>query len=195
MAKYLKGYPTVIDQTVMKPLVVLVPSFIKPNHITLFRLLFIPLVIYLLITGNYLLGGIWFLVLGFSDAVDGSVARLRDEVTEIGRWFDPMADKLLVVLTGLFMITKFLNLWIFLAIFLIELLISTRAIYRKMTVGTIKVQANIPGKIKLVLQVVGVAFIFINASFGVSWALEASFWALAVSILFAILSFFDYESV
>ena len=195
MKKYLKGYPTPIDQTFMKMFVVFVPGFIKPNHITFFRFILTPMVIYLLLTENYLLGGIWFIVLGFSDALDGSVARLRDEVTEIGRWFDPLADKLLVVFTGAFMITKFLNIWIFLALVVVELSISIRAIYRKMMIRGVNIQANIPGKIKLVLQIIGVGFIFLGVVFNLDWALRASFWSLAVAILFAILSLFDYESI
>lgn len=194
MTRYLTGKPTTIDQTVMKPFVVLVPKFIKPNHITFFRLLFTPFVLYLLFMNNYLLGGIWFIFLGLTDALDGSVARLRDEVTKTGRWFDPLADKLLVVFTGALMISKFLNFWIFFALFLVELMIAIKAIYRKMF-NQGNLEANVSGKIKMVLQIIGIGFIFIGATFNMPWAFVASFWALSIAILFAILSFTGYNSV
>ncbi len=196
MTNYLKGEPTAIDQTVMKPFVVLVPNFIKPNHITFFRLIFIPLVIYLLLMENYLLGGFWFIFLGLTDALDGALARLRDEVTNLGKFFDPLADKLLVVFVGAIMITQFLNLWIFTALLLVEIFIVSRAwlIYLRNNYN-IQVQANTPGKIKMVFQVIGISFLFVGAVFGGTWAISAGFWALSVAILFAVLSLTDYHAV
>ena len=68
-----------------------------PNLITLARMLAVPVVVWLMLDGR---GGpaFWvFVGAGISDAVDGAVAKRFDMVTELGRYLDPVADKLLLV--------------------------------------------------------------------------------------------------
>ena len=69
------------------------------NQITLLRMFLIPAFVILL---TYDLPG-WALVVfafaGFTDALDGIVARVANQRTRLGAWLDPMADKLLLVTT------------------------------------------------------------------------------------------------
>ncbi|MDD5382601.1 MAG: CDP-diacylglycerol--glycerol-3-phosphate 3-phosphatidyltransferase [Candidatus Margulisbacteria bacterium] len=67
------------------------------NRITLLRIIFIPLVIILLLYGIDGLAVIVFLFLSFSDAVDGYIARKFNEVSDLGKFLDPLADKILVI--------------------------------------------------------------------------------------------------
>lgn len=73
------------------------------NRITLIRLALIPLCIAFLLTGLLGLAAVVFLLLSLSDAVDGYVARKYNQVSELGKKLDPLADKILVltVLIGL----------------------------------------------------------------------------------------------
>ncbi len=65
------------------------------NFITLFRLAMIPLVVALLFSGyRYASFGMLLLVL-LGDLADGVIARVRKEVTDLGKVLDPIADKLL----------------------------------------------------------------------------------------------------
>ncbi len=67
-----------------------------PNQITLLRLVFIPLIVISVLDGNYR-HGLWLLaVAGLSDAVDGLLARVLRQKTELGLYLDPVADKLLL---------------------------------------------------------------------------------------------------
>jgi cardiolipin synthase (CMP-forming) len=68
-----------------------------PNLITLFRLLLVPLTIWLIVEGRYLSAFCCFLVAGLSDAVDGFIARRFNQRTRIGALLDPLADKALLV--------------------------------------------------------------------------------------------------
>lgn len=76
----------------------------RANKITILRmLLIIPFVICMLKVENPSIGTAMryvslalLLFMGFSDAYDGYVARKRKEVTRLGSFLDPMADKLLV---------------------------------------------------------------------------------------------------
>jgi CDP-diacylglycerol--glycerol-3-phosphate 3-phosphatidyltransferase len=67
------------------------------NYVTLLRIAFIPLLIILLFLGFNGLAAILFLLLSFSDAVDGYIARRFKQVSEIGKFLDPLADKILVM--------------------------------------------------------------------------------------------------
>jgi len=74
------------------------------NQITILRVLLIfPFVICLLQTnhpdyGNWYRGGaiVIFLVMAVSDAVDGYLARVKKQVSALGTFLDPMADKLMI---------------------------------------------------------------------------------------------------
>jgi CDP-diacylglycerol--glycerol-3-phosphate 3-phosphatidyltransferase len=67
------------------------------NRITLLRIALIPLCIAFLLSGFYGLAVVTFLLLSFSDAIDGYIARKYHQVSEIGKMLDPLADKILVI--------------------------------------------------------------------------------------------------
>ncbi|MEM7426634.1 MAG: CDP-alcohol phosphatidyltransferase family protein [Pseudomonadota bacterium] len=68
-----------------------------PNLITLFRILLVPLTIWLIVTEQFLPAFFAFVVAGISDGIDGFVAKRFNQVTELGAYLDPLADKLLLV--------------------------------------------------------------------------------------------------
>jgi CDP-diacylglycerol---glycerol-3-phosphate 3-phosphatidyltransferase len=67
------------------------------NYVTLARIVFIPLIIVLMSLGFNGLAVISFLVLSFSDAIDGYIARRFNQVSDLGKFLDPLADKILVI--------------------------------------------------------------------------------------------------
>ena len=78
-----------------------------PNLLTLSRILAIPVVVgTFYVSGDYArwLGCALFAAAGFTDWLDGHVARRWSQQSELGRFLDPIADKLLVAAT-LFMLT------------------------------------------------------------------------------------------
>ena len=71
-----------------------------PNLITFARILMIPLFIYLAYQANplaSLLAGALFAIAAISDVLDGWLARRTGQITIIGKFLDPLADKLIVM--------------------------------------------------------------------------------------------------
>jgi CDP-diacylglycerol--glycerol-3-phosphate 3-phosphatidyltransferase len=73
------------------------------NKVTLARIALIPFCLAFLLTGFYGLAAVAFVILAFSDAIDGYIARKYNQVSDLGKQLDPLADKILVmtVLIGL----------------------------------------------------------------------------------------------
>lgn len=70
------------------------------TKITLSRIAFIPVVVavYLLnFPGHRMLAGVLFAIAALSDLIDGYVARKYNQVSDLGKFLDPIADKMLVV--------------------------------------------------------------------------------------------------
>jgi len=67
------------------------------NLVTLARLLAVPLVVWLIINGDFVTTFWVFVAAGLSDAVDGFVAKRFDQRSEFGALLDPIADKTLIV--------------------------------------------------------------------------------------------------
>ncbi len=68
-----------------------------PNFITLGRIIAVPVVFWLLLTGQAKGAFLVFVAAGISDAVDGYLAKRFHWQTELGAYLDPLADKLLIV--------------------------------------------------------------------------------------------------
>ncbi len=66
------------------------------NQLTLLRILLVPVFALFMLYGQAGLALFTFAVAGVTDALDGLIARWTGQVTTIGAWLDPVADKLLV---------------------------------------------------------------------------------------------------
>lgn len=70
------------------------------NKITIVRILLVPIFILLMLldfTGHKFAALIVFIIAGASDSVDGYVARRYNQITDFGRFADPLADKILII--------------------------------------------------------------------------------------------------
>ena len=82
-----------------------------PNKITLTRIFMIPVFVlffYLdVLNGwNFLIAAIIFLLAASTDALDGHIARSRGLVTNLGKFLDPIADKVLVSTAFILLLTR-----------------------------------------------------------------------------------------
>jgi cardiolipin synthase (CMP-forming) len=78
-----------------------------PNQLTLLRMIFVPFIVIHLVSGRYLWALVVFVIAGFSDGLDGLLARMLHQQTLLGQYLDPIADKLL--LSTMFLVLSILH--------------------------------------------------------------------------------------
>lgn len=125
-----------------------------PNKLTVVRIVLAPL--FLLLTlwefpFHYLAAGLVFGAAAFTDMLDGKIARARGLITNLGKFLDPLADKMLTTAALLsFMATGHLDVWALMVVLTREFMVtSVRLVAAKD--GTV-IAANIWGKLKTVAQ-------------------------------------------
>ena len=78
-----------------------------PNLISLIRLLLIPLILWLYLNDKIWTAVILVIVSGFTDAIDGYIARHFNQITPLGKVLDPLADKLTQIALGVCLLSRF----------------------------------------------------------------------------------------
>lgn len=176
-----------------------------PNAISIFRMCLCPVFLYFFLADpvkhpyTYLVAGIVFAVAALSDFLDGYIARAKNIVTNVGKFIDPLADKLIVLaaLLGIVQIGWFNSDWIEYAdkwgvwiVFIIlarELIITA---FRAVAAGkNVIMAADIWGKIKTTLQDAAIICMCFEHTF---FKTHYSLWLLALSAVFAIVSAVNY---
>ena len=138
-----------------------------PNLLTSSRILLVPVFLYFLFSDfshGKLLALIFFVIAAITDAYDGKIARKHNIVTKFGIFFDPLADKFLILSAFYaFMFISDLDttikLWMIILISFRDILVTllrTIMQYKGITMITSKL-----GKIKTALQLITIHFILI----------------------------------
>ncbi len=134
------------------------------NRLTLLRIILVPVFMVFLLNkityGEYLAAGV-FVIAALTDSLDGYIARKHNQVTQLGKLMDPLADKLLITaaLISLVQMDK-LSAWIVMVIVAREFVVTgLRSIAA--SEGQV-IAASIWGKLKTISQVVAVVAIILN---------------------------------
>jgi len=113
---------------------------------------------------------IFFVIASYTDHLDGKLARKNNQVTDLGKFLDPVADKLLINSMVIFLIVQpsyvqgnqvTFSLWC--AILLVARDIVVDAIRFIAAQKGVVIAANIFGKLKTVLEMVAIAFVLLNS--------------------------------
>jgi CDP-diacylglycerol---glycerol-3-phosphate 3-phosphatidyltransferase len=135
-----------------------------PNLLTYARVGMIPLVLYLLDRGtrrDAIYAALVYALAGITDVLDGFLARKLNIVSVIGKFLDPLADKLMVAATLVWMVTLGrVPAWA--VILLLSREISITALRAIASSEGFIISANEGGKQKTALQVLGILFLIIG---------------------------------
>lgn len=112
---------------------------------------------------------IFFVLASFTDFLDGHLARKNNQVTNLGKFLDPVADKLLVNSMVIFLIVPAsyahngqINFSIWCAILLVARDIVVDALRFIAAQKGVVIAANIFGKMKTVLEMIAVSLVLLN---------------------------------
>lgn len=128
-----------------------------PNLLTIARIFITPIFLAVILmdtlSHKFLIACIIFLIASITDAVDGHLARKNNQITNFGKFLDPIADKILTTSALLaFMSMGLCNIWIIMLVLVREFAIASVRMIAA-TNGVV-IPANIWGKIKTVSQMV-----------------------------------------
>lgn len=143
-----------------------------PNLITLGRIFLVPVFLLAILT-RLPFGGLWaaaiFIVAAATDGVDGYLARKNKEVTRLGIFLDPLADKLLISAALIALVElRHISTWVAMVTIGREMAVTgLRAIAA--AEGTV-IAAGLWGKVKTVVQIVFIVTTILRA------ALPGGFW-------------------
>lgn len=137
------------------------------NILTTSRLILTPLcILFIMIDDSY---GRWvafciFVVAFLTDAFDGYIARTRNEVTEFGKFYDPLVDKILTTSILITLAFRIGEIWCWLAVGIICCREFAVALMRRWHVSHgICVVPNGYGKFKTIVQAVAVGALIVGA--------------------------------
>jgi cardiolipin synthase (CMP-forming) len=139
-----------------------------PNILTLFRIFLIPvfiLVFFSNISNSLFIAILIFLIAGFTDILDGHIARKFNLITKFGMVLDPLADKLmLITVLACLSIQGYTSIWILIIVGAKELFMIVSAIflYNDNTI----IPSNLFGKISTFLFYLSIFILSLNISLG-----------------------------
>ncbi|MDK2917451.1 MAG: CDP-diacylglycerol---glycerol-3-phosphate 3-phosphatidyltransferase [Candidatus Petromonas sp.] len=164
------------------------------NKITIARIFLIPIfMVFLLAKIPYgvTIAALIFIIAALTDSLDGYIARSKNQITKLGKFMDPLADKLLVTaaLVSLVQMDK-LSAWVVVVIISREFVVS---VFRAIAAAEgIVIAASPWGKAKTVSQIVAIISILLNNYpfnlFGFPFA-SLAIW---IAVILTIISGVDY---
>lgn len=147
-------------------------SWNLPNMLSLSRVFLTPIVmVFLAVRGQFgtifgvnigdIMAGLVFIIASLTDAVDGYIARKHGIVTNLGKFIDPLADKILVVAALISLVElQRLPAWIVVIIVSREFIVS--GVRMMAAVEGVVIPASAGGKAKTVSQIIAIVMMIFN---------------------------------
>ncbi len=137
-----------------------------PNLITLGRVIIIPIIFWLLVSGQTQGAFFLFVLAGITDAVDGWLAKSWNMKTELGAYLDPMADKLLVVSIYVALgVAAQLPSWLVIAVVSRDILIVLGVLLAWIIDQPMAMQPHVISKANTASQLILAAFVLADEGF------------------------------
>ena len=183
------------------------------NKLTVFRMILVLVI--MIIPFLNLQGNVWgisiacivmdliFIIASITDKLDGYIARSRNQITTFGKFLDPIADKILVIVAMVILVElNQIPFWIPAIVIIREFLVSGYRLIAVEKSGKV-IAASIWGKVKTATQMVGIALAFLDKNpFGTFWKGNLSGFELGfnvavtvllgISVIATIFSGYDY---
>jgi cardiolipin synthase len=163
-----------------------------PNAISILRIALIAPILILILQGSFGWALALFWLAGFSDGLDGYLAKRFDWHTRLGALLDPVADKLLVA--GLFITlayTQDIPVWLAAVVIVRDVVIVAGAMAYNFLVRPVEGEPTRVSKLNTALQLLFLLFVISRAGFG--WPEPIALTVLGASVLVTVvISGIDY---
>ena len=165
------------------------------NKLTIARILLIPFFLVFIAFrdipyGSYIATFI-FILASITDSLDGYVARSRNQVTTLGKFMDPLADKLLVTAALISLVElKIVPAWVVVIILTREFAVT--GLRSVAATEGIVISASNWGKVKTISQIIAIilGLMTVNTNFKVLETLTMI--SLAIAVILTVISGIDY---
>lgn len=137
-----------------------------PNIITIFRLFLIPPVAYAILKEQYVAAFWLFGIAGFSDALDGFLARAFKWQSELGATLDPIADKTLMIVSFYCLYWQgVIPWWLFVVVLMRDLIIVVGASAYQFVTRSLKMEPILLGKFNTGVQILMIMALLAHLSY------------------------------
>ncbi len=174
-----------------KVLLRFLPKSVTPNQLTAFRIIMTPFVFFIVLNEYFVPGFILFLLVAFTDAMDGSMARTQNKITRFGMLFDPLADKLLVGSMVLLLVFGYYHYLLGATIIGMEVFVVGFVLFERKGIKIVR-KANIWGKMKMIFQVIAMSLTMIALIVQLPILFSIAFWFFIFAVIFAFISIFGH---
>jgi cardiolipin synthase len=142
-----------------------------PNFITLGRIISVPVIFWLLLSGQAMPAFFVFVCAGISDAVDGWLAKRYGWGTELGAYLDPLADKLLIVSIFIALgVRNELPLWLVIAVVSRDILIVAAVLLAWLLDQPVRIKPLAVSKANTAAQILLAATVLADGAFALGLA-------------------------
>ena len=159
-----------------------------PNILTAFRFLLVPPVVVLMLKDEFMPALVLFAVAGFSDAVDGFLARRYHWTSRIGGLMDPLADKLLMVSSYLTLgWLGLIPVWLVALVILRDLVIVTGAVIYNARIEQVEATPSVVSKLNTLAQILLVLSVLFSQAVAAlpGWWIDALIYGVLVTIVWS----------
>jgi cardiolipin synthase len=134
-----------------------------PNILTLIRVLLIPVFVILILDKSFWGALITFAIAGITDGIDGLIARLTHQRTELGAYLDPIADKLLLSAAFITLaIIEILPGWLTVIVITRDMIILVGFLVLMLTNHRPKIRISLVSKVTTVFQIATILLAFLK---------------------------------
>jgi len=138
-----------------------------PNLICVLRILLVVPIVISLLDGRFMTALVLIFIAGFSDGLDGFLAKRCNWRTRLGGILDPLADKLLLVAVMLTLTTlNLVPLWLTCVVIGRDVVIVSGAIAYNFLIGPVKPAPTVISKINTMLQLLYIVLVIAQQVFG-----------------------------
>ncbi|GAB3650897.1 CDP-alcohol phosphatidyltransferase family protein [Zhihengliuella somnathii] len=137
-----------------------------PNVITVLRFCLVPYFVWLVFAGHFLTATIVLAVLGSTDWIDGYIARRFNQMSRVGAWLDPLADRLsLLIVATTFVLAGIAPAWLVYSIVVpdVILIVNSLVLFR----GSPDLPVSVIGKVRTAALLVGTPLLLLGQVEGI----------------------------